>query len=247
MALASTVGVGTFVVVSLVVGLRLVNLSRRAYSLPSLSIGLTFLLSAGLGFPLLSAAFMSGARLGSVLPFVQGTGLACVNLGSLALWIFTWRTFRPGVPWAGALVVGAAAVLVGSFAGQAAGPGLSVPIASGIWFWIGFVARALALVWAAAESLRYYGLMRRRLRLCLADPLVTNRFLLWGTSAGAAFALTAASAVTVALGPGADPATIAALRLTGAACGLGAAAAMWLAFFPPTAYRRRFGDANAAA
>ena len=42
------------------------------------------------------------------------------------------------------------------------------------------------LLWGAVESLRYYALMRRRLRLGLADPLVTNRFLLWGLGIGAA-------------------------------------------------------------
>ena len=41
-------------------------------------------------------------------------------------------------------------------------------------------------LWGAAESLRYFSMMRRRAKLGLADPLVTNRFLLWGLGIGAA-------------------------------------------------------------
>ncbi len=49
-------------------------------------------------------------------------------------------------------------------------------------------------LWTMVESYRFYGLMRRRRALGLADPLVTNRFFLWGSGAlGTALATWTAS------------------------------------------------------
>ncbi len=36
--------------------------------------------------------------------------------------------------------------------------------------------------WTGFEGFRYFGMMRRRVALGLGDPLLTNRFLLWGIS-----------------------------------------------------------------
>ena len=94
------------------------------------------------------------------------------------------------------------------------------------------------LLWGAAESLRYYAMMRRRAKLGLADPLVTNRFLLWGLGIGAA-GIGSAISVTAMVpspvstcwrSPGSPPAT----RSTA----LTAAVLMWVAFIPPGFYRR---------
>ncbi len=247
MVLASAFGVSAFVLVSLVVGLRLIALSRRAHRLPGLSIGLAFLLSGCVGFPLLFAALALPGSLGASLSWVQASGLVSVDLGALALWVFTWRTFRPAERWATALVAGAGATLGVSFAMQAFGSGFAVPVRSGPWFWIAFATRALSLLWTAFEALRYHGLMQRRRRLGLAEPLLANRFLLWGVSALAGVAMSGLSGLTIAIAPAAEPGVVAALRLAGSGCGLVAAAATWLAFLPPAAYRRRFEAAPGVA
>jgi len=44
--------------------------------------------------------------------------------------------------------------------------------------------------WAGFESIRYYKMQSRRLLLGLADPIVTDRFRLWGLSMLAAGAIT---------------------------------------------------------
>jgi hypothetical protein len=41
--------------------------------------------------------------------------------------------------------------------------------------------------WGAVEALRWWRLLRRRLALGLADPVVTNRFLLWGLACAGTF------------------------------------------------------------
>jgi hypothetical protein len=43
------------------------------------------------------------------------------------------------------------------------------------------------MLWVSVESFRYYAMLRRRLRLGLTDPVLTNRFLLWAIWAAAVF------------------------------------------------------------
>ena len=42
--------------------------------------------------------------------------------------------------------------------------------------------RGIALLWGGTESLRYWRLLRKRIALGLADPIVARRFLLWGVA-----------------------------------------------------------------
>jgi hypothetical protein len=86
------------------------------------------------------------------------------------------------------------------------------------------------------EALRQYGMAKRRMALGLADPLVANRFLLWGLVASFQVAIQAASLGLHVRGMGilADPLGLALVT----AGSLLAAAMMWLAFLPPAAYRK---------
>ena len=51
----------------------------------------------------------------------------------------------------------------------------------GAGHWLGWAGRTGAMLWVAIESFRYYGQQRRRLRIGLADPILSNRFLLRGS------------------------------------------------------------------
>ena len=82
------------------------------------------------------------------------------------------------------------------------------------------------------------------MKLGLADPVVTDRFLLWTFAAACSFLMLSTSIMPILLGR-THPLAIIALAVfsvTGAAT----AACYWLAFFPPEAYRRRV-RARAAA
>jgi hypothetical protein len=89
----------------------------------------------------------------------------------------------------------------------------------------------------AAESLRYHGLLRRRLALGLTDPVVVNRFLVWGVGAAATCAM-----VTLLLGLYLNGMTamknslVASVVIT--ASGLLFAVVPCLTFAPPGAYLR---------
>jgi hypothetical protein len=79
--------------------------------------------------------------------------------------------------------------------------------------------------------------MRRRLRLGLADPLVTNRFLLWGLGIGAA-GLGSLISLIVQQVVGLSMAELPALTFSNSLFGLCSALLMWVAFLPPAAWRR---------
>ena len=49
-----------------------------------------------------------------------------------------------------------------------------------------FIAQIGVLLWGSLEALSYWRRMQKRTAIGLADPAVTNRFLLWGIGAGAA-------------------------------------------------------------
>ena len=104
---------------------------------------------------------------------------------------------------------------------------------------------ALAFGWASLESLRYYGLMRRRRSLGLADPVVTNRFFVWGAGGGASGLLTLALSVVIVTRSEisiADP--FVSWFLVSA--GLLNALFWWLTFAPPTSYQRWIRGSAAA-
>jgi hypothetical protein len=79
--------------------------------------------------------------------------------------------------------------------------------------------------------------MRRRLRLGLADPLVTNRFLLWGLGIGAAGVGSLISVVVQQIA-GLSMAELPALTFSNSLFGLASALLMGVAFLPPAVWRR---------
>ena len=93
---------------------------------------------------------------------------------------------------------------------------------------------------AMIESYRYYALMRRRLALGLADPLVTNRFFLWGTAAiGTALAIWISSISFFLAGrPQLVEAWTPAIEVATASVGVVTVSIFYLTFLPPGWYRR---------
>ncbi len=105
------------------------------------------------------------------------------------------------------------------------------------------IAFLAAYSWTASESLRYHGLMRRRSAVGLADPVVTNRFLLWGGGCAVSTALVLCSVMMLAIGlPPGNP--ISGLFIL--ASGLVNTVVWWLSFMPPRPYTDWVRAENAA-
>src|SRR5262249_38139567 len=92
-------------------------------------------------------------------------------------------------------------------------------------------------LWTAIEGFVHHRLALRRLALGLADPVIANRFLLWGVFGLMASGINATSALAnyLALDPSRSPVVLMPMRLLGGP----ACIAMDCAFSPPAWYLRR--------
>jgi hypothetical protein len=122
--------------------------------------------------------------------------------------------------------------------------------------WIGWAGRTAAPLFIAIESFRWWGMLRRRLRLGLADPVVTDRFLLWGVWAACStlnFVADLASRSfywlvfgTIQPVPEYLAATVGPTIAITMALGCVSAVTLFLTFFPTRAYLRRVQARGAA-
>jgi hypothetical protein len=230
-------GFGAFFVSSLAIGLRLVWLARRNRGLPELLIGLGILGIGPAGFALMVLAMLFGeGRPGFVFAALATAQLAVAG-GSIAAYVFNWTVFRRDSAWARALVFVGAAVFAVAFVGRLADGSYALPMRLDGWNHLSSSNLVVCMLWGSFESLRYYGLMRRRQRLGLADPVLTNRFLLWGLGIGSA-GVGSLIGIVVMLWTGYAMDELDGLTLSNSLFGLAAAVLMWVAFLPPPAYRR---------
>lgn len=230
------IGYGWFILTCLVVGARVLRLALRTGQIPEWALGIVLFVSGGLGYSLLfvgSLAFLPGELKGGTF----AAGLVALCVGSAALYLFNWRVFRPNSVWAALLFAGALFVLISSFLVELLTTGFAGE-RDLIWYAVGTVTRAVPYGWAAAESLHHHARLRRSLRYGLADPMVVDRFRLWGLGAAAIFTSFTIVFVSGLIGePTSHPPELVAVV---ACLGIPSAIATALAFHPPAFYRRRF-------
>jgi hypothetical protein len=205
--------------------------------LPEMLLGIAFLAGGSIGAGLEVAAQQGAEQLG---PLASGrllmVGKVAGGLGLTVYNFFVWRVFRPDDTWAGVLFFGVLATTVGALAGFAMAGTFATGVVDALWFWVEFAARLVSPIWLAFESFRFYGAMRRRVALGLADPLVANRFGLWGTGAlvGGLMLCTSLPPRFIATDHPLMPVNIIILGTAG----LVVSTCYWLAFFPPAPFRR---------
>ena len=227
-----------YVGVGLAVGTRLVRLARRTGGFPEWMLGTACLAGPGVLAPCLALVV--------ALPGPEWVVRAAACIGQLAyavfcavMLLFTWQCFRKDARWARWLTgLATATGLAGAALGIARALGLAEAGQLGDMDHLSYRLLALASLvghaWTALESFLYYGRMRRRARLGLADPVVTNRFLLWGWVGAAALV---ASGVPFVVGLlGGDSFNHVPTRLVGAAAIIFGSVCLQLAFLPPQSY-----------
>jgi hypothetical protein len=186
------------------------------------------------------------------IPPVDGLSHALIVLGVCLLTVFVRRVFRARERWAGilmgALMVTVIVPPIVHFGTGGQGDELT---ALGVLM---NATRPLMFIWAFFECLRFAGLMSRRVKVGLAEPLVANRFRLWAVWTGVlgfaplAFVplrLYAMSLEAQGLDPRVElPWLVPAAALMISVAFSFAAVAAWLSFFPPQRYQaivqRRF-------
>ncbi len=231
------------ILVGSAIGWRLVRVARHTGGSSEAILGRAFIAIFGLTYPLIIVSRLPGmptTLLGKVL---FGLALLPVVFGLGSFYVFTRRVFRPHSAWARAFLwlasLAALGVLAGSLLTIHGAPDREALIAATRpWALAILLLAAVPFVWTAAESLAWYARMRRRAIVGLADPLTTNRFLLWGLAAIAAVSQVAVMAAFRVAGW----AVMDALPMT-VSCGttLLTLGLWYLAFIPPAWYRRRLG------
>jgi hypothetical protein len=241
----AAIGGGSFVLVSLAVGLRLLLVWWRTRELPEFALGFGLFAMGGVGYPLMVAAVHGFGLSVPVREALLALQIALNVVGITAMAVFTRRVFRPEAPAAKAAVAAVGLSLLSLAVWQAVSPGLWAFLTdrTGAWSSSALVVVA-ALAWSGVESLLYFAKLRRRVRLGLADPVVTQRFGFWGFSILTAAGISLAGHLLERAGVPTVESVIGALVV--GPPGLVMSAALWMAFFPPAAYVR-WVKARAAA
>jgi hypothetical protein len=247
MELFGLIGVASYCIAASVVGIRLLLLARRTGQLPERLIGMGFLGGGCLGYTaLVAASLMNQAQAApsasSALFYAGWTGLV---VASCCLIVFWERVYHRGLAAARAVIAVEVALLVGSLVGLFATYTPGADPATSSWYLLGLVAQGGAYALNAWSAGRTHRLLRRRLRLGLAEPVVVNRVLLWSAASCAITLQYFYSIARLALygkgtASGPETAVIACL-------GLAAAGTMVLAFLPPRSYLRRVERSSAGA
>jgi hypothetical protein len=161
-----------------VVGVDLLRRAAKTRGLAELFLGLAFVFN---GLSYFFTDLPSTIDNDAIVNSFSYIGRIFAGLCALTIAVFNWRVFRAKAWWAkwiawavGVLIV--VGLTVSALEGDWEG---AYPLTyQGFWFeWIGGIA---AFIWLTIESLRAYALSRRRVRIGLGNPVVSNRYLLIG-------------------------------------------------------------------
>jgi hypothetical protein len=218
---------------ALVLGIRLLRLAARTRGVPEFAIGASFLLGGFLGF-LFILIGNPAAGLALSVPVTDTLfrlGMSLLGVGVCFTYLFVWQTFRPASSVVRALALTASVCILASLSAVWTAP-IEEALISPVHLF-GEAVRLGGMLWGCSEALLYHAAMRRRLALGLADPVVTNRFLLWGIAMGAGVVASLTGLFMTLSGmvtPGTWPYLILGISTTVSPV------AQWLAFFPPRGY-----------
>lgn len=249
MAIGAIISLALFVVILGSVGVRLTLLWTRTREVPEMALGFGLVLLA-LSMPLTAVGRIPATAMELVGRLCFGAGLWVAATGLGLLFFFNFWVFRRESSWALALVITLAGFLGSSvaymtgvnFTGSSVGEIKGV-MRPGTLTLIATVAAAFA--WAAIESLRYWVACRRRRRLGLDDPVVSNRFFLWGVSSATSCALMAIIIVCVVKDMTIMREALPLAALSSSGCLMSAA---WtLTFLAPERYQRFIRDRSRSA
>jgi hypothetical protein len=234
-----------------VFALRLLNTVRGTRSIPEASVATGYLFIAGIGYPMVAASIGASESLGGTTSLsLQVAGIVVLRVGLAGIFVFTWQTFRAETAWAKAFTLVAigmlAAITVHGIGELSRAPSFEAAVAlevSGPAAVASIGLAALAFAWPAAEALGYHVKLRRRQALGLANPVVVNRFLLWGIACSSSVFIAGVNlAATVA---GRNILEYQPAMITSATLGIANSVLLILAFLPPAPYlrfvRRRAG------
>ncbi len=237
LSLSRMIGFVALGVVAVAVGIKMLSLTWRTREFPEAAVGVHILVLM-LGYSVEFAGIEGADEFGMFAVLLRGVGNLCYVVAILVYLLFTWRVFRPGSRVAAVVACSSILALVVGWSGEVftSDFDFGADRFQAPWFWIAFVPRLVCMGWAAGEALLEYRRARRRTRLGLSEPLVTNRFLLWGLAALSECLIYVAVMSGILRGVPSDFLN-GTTALVVSALGMSAAITILLAFLPPRAYR----------
>jgi len=215
----------------LVVGLRLIRLSRKTGERPELLLGFYFGLSGAyyLGFNLPSLFGLDpwSRAIDWVIEWVY-------ILGVIPYLFFVRSVFRSDATWARGLV-GICSVLLLLGTGMGAVEGRPAFSLENPWFLVQWAGYTTPCVWMFWEALLCRRGARKRAQIGLCEPIVVNRYLLLALFGGFQFLACLADLSYAADISGNQVASLASDALLGSS-EIASIVVLWLAFFPPLFY-----------
>jgi hypothetical protein len=219
-------------VLAIYVGVRTLLIWRRTRMIQELCIGINILSIAAAGLVLTVIGAIAGPP-GNSLPWIPyAFGLFGLVAHVAALWIGTWKIFRPSQRWPLPFVATAVIMAVGWMGVALVHNGEAASMGRAMAMW---VARGVGMSWAAYECFRYSAMLQKRVALGLADPMMAHRIWLWGVGAVASIVMIVLDISSWFIAGAALGSFPVGLHLT-SFFGVIGTMAIALAFFPPRAY-----------
>jgi hypothetical protein len=238
MRMFAAYSVVVMLLVTAVVGGRLLLTARRTRQLPELLFGIAFL-GAGVG--------VGVGQLGMNLVWTAATPFATVMntalfglvvAGVVALHAAIWRVFHTHDLWGFATFATGSCLAIIGYGMRIGGGDFSARVFDSVGFMVFVFSLIWVLTWAGMEAIHLYLRLRKQVRLGLSKPVAASQVGLWGVAASLSAVMTVVIGINLLSfhrSPLVDTFSIGLLLLTV----LGASGAMWCAFFPPAALQSR--------
>jgi hypothetical protein len=179
------IALAVFVLSCSAVGLRLCWIAATRNVGPAWSCGLGFTFIATIGQPLQLASGSYSLTVGEMNHSLSAAGMLFVTAGLSSFFAFTLTVFRTHSKWAWVLVCAAILALavcgfgrIGALA--SADRAMRAMQAGHSWSLALGSLSVLCYGWLGFEGMLEYTKARRRATLGLTDPVIANRFLMWG-------------------------------------------------------------------
>jgi hypothetical protein len=164
-------------------------------------------------------------------------GRLLTDVGTVSFALFLRLVFRPQERWPTGLIGVVIVCMIAGIIGSAmVGDWEGVQPLGNPWWWLESVGFPITVVWMGIEGFHQNQMARQRMRLGLCEPMICNRYLLWGLT-GVTWAIYQFAMIAQQIEYEMTGVWSASMDSLVGMIELTAIALIYLVFFPPAFYR----------